>query len=291
MNPLPPPLILIGMHRSGTSLFAGLLQDAGVFMGSDLEKNFKSRCFQYWNRWLFRIAHAAWDAPGNVLALLEEPALLERIAGRLRVGFSSERFLQYLGVAKPWWVRTRPVRSLWEQSQTGQAHNHFPARWGWKDPRTTYTLPVWLRIFPQARVLHIYRNGVDVAASLVARERACPDRLADPTASFRCSTLARSFSLWEEYITAGFAAAAALPAQQVRHLRYETLLENPRKELRTLLLFAGLEPDTALLDRLAAQVNPGRGNAFLQDPQLADFYRQVCGSPWMERLGYANIWL
>ncbi len=30
--------------------------------------------------------------------------------------------------------------------------------WGWKDPRNTFTLPMWLSIFPKARVLHVLRN-------------------------------------------------------------------------------------------------------------------------------------
>ena len=44
----------------------------------------------------------------------------------------------------------------------------FP--WGWKDPRNTFLLPLWRDIFPEAKVIHVIRNGVDVAASLLTRE-------------------------------------------------------------------------------------------------------------------------
>lgn len=46
----------------------------------------------------------------------------------------------------------------------------FP--WGWKDPVNTFTLPFWLDLFPEARVVHIFRNGVDIAQSLYTRTHA-----------------------------------------------------------------------------------------------------------------------
>src|SRR5205814_6378464 len=90
------------------------------------------------------------------------------------------------------------------------------APWGWKDPRSTFTLPMWLRIFPNAKVVSIERNGVDVAESLRAREvrilQAAPDyyrryrglfflhpRRGGFANSPRCLALEDAFALWEEY--------------------------------------------------------------------------------------------
>ena len=42
-------------------------------------------------------------------------------------------------------------------------------RWGWKDPRTSLTLPYWLRLFPTARVIHVHRDPAQAARSLHAR--------------------------------------------------------------------------------------------------------------------------
>jgi hypothetical protein len=44
---------------------------------------------------------------------------------------------------------------------------NFP--WGWKDPRSTFTLPLWLCLFPNAKIINIKRHGVDVAQSLRVR--------------------------------------------------------------------------------------------------------------------------
>lgn len=63
--------------------------------------------------------------------------------------------IQFLGLRK-----YAMLRSLWNVS--------IP--WGWKDPRNTITLPIWLELFPNAKILHIRRHGVDVAQSLRKRE-------------------------------------------------------------------------------------------------------------------------
>ena len=44
----------------------------------------------------------------------------------------------------------------------------FP--WGWKDPRNTFTLKIWLKIFPQAKVLNIERHPLDTSLSLLNRQ-------------------------------------------------------------------------------------------------------------------------
>jgi hypothetical protein len=38
--------------------------------------------------------------------------------------------------------------------------------WGWKDPRTCFTLPFWKRILPQIQCVILVRNPVDVARSI-----------------------------------------------------------------------------------------------------------------------------
>jgi len=42
--------------------------------------------------------------------------------------------------------------------------------WGWKDPRTSLTLPFWRQVAPQARYVVCLRNPADVASSLLRRE-------------------------------------------------------------------------------------------------------------------------
>ena len=132
------PLIVIGMHRSGTSLLTALLHRAGVPMGNDRNVHDESAFFLELNKFLFRAAHADWDYPQPVLLLLEVPELRHALVEHLRSRCASRGTRAYLG---------------WRRFLRGSRLEAQPGPWGWKDPRNTFTLPLWLEVFPNARVL------------------------------------------------------------------------------------------------------------------------------------------
>ena len=59
------PVIVIGMHRSGTSLIVKVLEKLGVFMGADQEHNGESLFFNTINEWILNQSHIRWDNPEN----------------------------------------------------------------------------------------------------------------------------------------------------------------------------------------------------------------------------------
>jgi GNAT superfamily N-acetyltransferase len=193
-------------------------------------------------------------------------------AGYLAHVVRSVRTVGYLGWAP--YLRHRGLTSL-------------PFVWGWKDPRTTFTLPVWTDVFPEARVIHVLRHGVDVAASLRARHRRALARRAEAfrrrrpiysvwakrtgfTDSLRCATLEGGFSLWEEYVDQGRALVQDLGSRALE-LRYEDLLEDPVGRLRDLAVFCGLAPTHLRLTEAGGAVDARRSLAFRGDPELEAF--------------------
>ncbi len=272
MNP-SAPFILIGMHRSGTSLVAEILRDAGIFMGADCSKTHtESRFFLNANHQIYSVAHAEWDRPLPVNDLMAEEQVAAGVTANMRRLLDSPQLAKYLGFSRYWQVRSLA---------------NLDRDWGWKDPRSTFTLPVWLRIYPRARVLNIYRNGVDVASSLRARERERSRELHNPLFSCRCLDLDRAFAVWVEYVQQSFDATAGLPAQQVYHLCYESFLQNPRAELEKMGVSLGLEGQLNWA-ALTARVKGSRAFAFQTKPELQAFYDRVCDHPLMLRLGYGR---
>jgi hypothetical protein len=283
-----PPVIVIGMHRSGTSALTRLLQQSGLFMGRGASRNEEAGFTNAVNAWLFRQASATWDRPESVDELLADdavrPALGDYVGGIVR-GPASLRFLG----PRRWW-RWRGL------DRVGQP-------WGWKDPRNTWTLPVWLELFPDARVLHIVRHGVPVAESLrVRRERAVANRLAryrrrrvlsltNPLAPKRngfggqprCRTLKGGFSLWEAYVQRARSHVEAA-ADQGLELRYEDLVAEPRARLQEVLAFCGVEGDPARIDAAVAELDPGRARAWRGDAHLCRFADEVADR--LQALGY-----
>jgi len=274
-----PPVIIIGMHRSGTSLLTRALQDAGFFMGRGASRNEEAAFTNAINAWLFREASATWDRPEPMDDLLADRELMAWLTDYVGGVVDGPAAIRFLGMRR--WLG-RP--GFHRQTQP----------WGWKDPRNTWTLPLWLSLFPEARVLHIVRHGVDVAASLrTRRQMAMAERLsryrqrrrwyrANPLApkrsgfgpQVRCATLAGGFALWEAYVARSREHLAAV-GERGLEIAYEDLLCSPTTELDRALHFCGCHPGQTEIERAAAGVDARRAHAWQRDPELAAFATEV----------------
>ncbi len=267
-----PPILIVGMHRSGTSLLTGLLRRLGLITGWSLS-NEESVFFHLLNLEIERATGGRWDDPTPIERAAADPNVLAYLLPRLRRELASVRVAFYLGARRFW-----RQRSLEDLDQP----------WGWKDPRNTFTFDIWRYLFPGARILHIYRCGVDVAASLRARERSRVQALSG-YASPRCRTLHGAFSLWREYVDKAFSLLPDGGEKDILHVRYEDFLASPKVVLTEMVEFCGLQPCLRVWEKVIAQVNPERAFAFRKDPELWAFYEEVKGDSWMVRLGYGNL--
>ncbi|MBE9554562.1 MAG: sulfotransferase, partial [Proteobacteria bacterium] len=135
-----PPIIIMGMHRSGTSMVTRLMEQLGLFVGQETDTNNESLFFQALNDWILCQAGSTWDNPEPIRWLAEDVQGCDLIVEYLRSILKSRASNSYLG-------RWRHMRFGADFSCIGP--------WGWKDPRNTFTLPIWLRLFPDARVIHV----------------------------------------------------------------------------------------------------------------------------------------
>ena len=154
------PIIITGMHRSGTSLLSKILISQGIFMGSKLDSNSESIFFQRINKWILSCIGSSWDNPRTLKDLESED--IDVITNRLNKVLNS-RFSKSLFLGKKDLLYNKSL-------------NEMDVTWGWKDPVNTFTLFIWKQIFPNSKIININRHPLDVSASLINREANLKDK-------------------------------------------------------------------------------------------------------------------
>lgn len=297
--PAGPPIVITGVHRSGTTLIAESLRRLGVFLGARRDPNGEAYFFLRLNEWVMRRAGGAWDYPLPTAAFLQQEHFFQDSLRILEEQLRSFRFAAFTGFLAYLFSGRRPD-SAWA--------------WGWKDPRTIFTFPLWARLFPDLRLIYVVRNGVDVASSLAVREhrrrekgapgldslriRPLPGRLRDAVPGLesfaaylfttRCTSLEESFRLWEEYAAEGERLLEGFAGPRLV-VRYEDFLARPAPALERLAAFCNLAATPEMIGGLAESVLSGRSCAFLGNPELCRFYDTVKNTPLMQRLGYSGL--
>lgn len=269
------PIIVIGMHRSGTSMLTRAMQSLGLYMGRRTTRNEENPYTNALNRWIFSQASATWERPEGVDLLLTNWETRALVTDYLQGVIAGPSSVRYLGILR--WLRYRSLLRVGEP-------------WGWKDPRNAYTLPLWLELFPKARVLHIIRHGVDVAVSLRKRRdlatRASARRylryrrlyVNDPFApkrsgfahSARCAVLEGGLDLWNMYTARAHNHVDEL-GDRALEFRYEDFLHEPLPYLQRIAEFCSLDAPLCELRRNASGFKTSRAYAYRSSPELVEF--------------------
>lgn len=193
------PVCIAGMHRSGTSMVTRLLNLCGLYLGRDNEllESAPDNPEGYWENTRFMILNdeilaelgGAWDFPplfSEGWELKPEFIPLKEKAGKLLEEFKG----------------------------------HKP--WGWKDPRSSLTIPFWETLISGMKVVVCLRNPLEVAKSLHKRGY---------------SSNAFAFNLWLVY---NQRLLAATRSEQRIITHYNAYFVNPQAELKRVLDFLDL---------------------------------------------------
>lgn len=151
------PVIICGCHGGGTSYVAKLLRWSGLFLGADAgppadRKFHESRVFRRTNEGILQtltggcslgmrtVDPGEW---GRYFRGLEDPETFEAALRRIDARRIRRRY--WGGNRLTTYLRRLRLRNT---------------RWGWKDPRNSLTLDIWLRIFARPKVLVVTRKWV-----------------------------------------------------------------------------------------------------------------------------------
>ena len=131
------PIIIIGMHRSGTSAFTRGLQRLGIDIGKKLDSNYEDIFFQNLNKFMLAQLGIEWDNPFYIKKALKNKTVRLSLINFLKSEFKNKK----------------------------------KVLWGFKDPRTVLLLDIWSAFFKNAKYIVIKRNKKEIYQSLINRNK------------------------------------------------------------------------------------------------------------------------
>ncbi len=212
--------IFVGSGRSGTTLFRNVF-DSHSDLAMTHEAHFVAPLAR--RRKVYETP-AGLDAEALVADLYDNPNFVRQGLDRTAVcsALDSSGAATYADA-----VRT--VFALY-------AEEHGKSRYGDKTPGYVVQLELLGRLFPEARFVHIIRDGRDVAMAYLDRDEWGPSSLADAA------------HYWKSRVGRGRRAGKELGPARYREVRYEDMVDDPETVTRELCDFLGLEFESEMLD-------------------------------------------
>lgn len=213
------------------------------------------------------LLRAMLDSHSELVVTPESGFVVPVIGARHRLesvhGLAVDTFLEYVaadGTFALWGLkhdavaetlkRNRPANVIegLRQLYSLYAESRGKKRVADKTPNNVVCIARLAEAFPEARFIHIIRDGRDVAASLTSM-------------AFGPTSFGKSVLHWKKYVQTGQRQGLGLGANRYYEVRYEDVVERPDRTLRDLCDFINLryEPDMLQFYERADQVLKGVG--------------------------------
>ncbi|MHA6483023.1 sulfotransferase family protein [Paenibacillus sp. strain BS8-2] len=209
MSERPEAVIILGMHRSGTSLLAQTIRTLGVYLGEEQQ-----------------LMSPREDNPEGFWEHEEIVAIHDELLDRLCSSWDTTKPLP-----ENWWLTEVGFEGKARLIQIVSRDFSNVPLWGFKDPRTCLLLPLWQSVLKElninARYILSIRNPLNVAASLKKRDQFHSDK---------------SFGIWSLYVL------SSLYYTSHEHrivIDYDQLLDQPFETCRDICSFLNI-PFSAL---------------------------------------------
>jgi len=212
-------IIILGMHRSGTSTVAGLLHLNKISMGT------------YSNFWPRPLSQNPKGFYENYDFRKINDQILEN------VGYNVKSYKTQI----PTPMLTDKIQNKMEKV-ISNCNKDYSA-WGWKDPRTSITIKQWVDVITKMdlinslKIIFVARKASSVARSLNKRNNL---------------SITKGLELWKSYTERAFQFCinSNLP---VHYCSFESILSNPITTCDNIFDFVGTSWDTEIVKKFVDQ--------------------------------------
>lgn len=239
------PVVIAGMHRSGTSMVTRLLNLCGLYLGDEQyllsptkdnpEGFWENAQFQNLNDQILASFGGGWDIPPVLEIGWETSPRLTAIADKAKLLIT----------------------------EISQQH---PV-WGWKDPRNSLTLPFWKKLVVNPKIIVCIRNPFEVSHSLA--------HIGGASSVF-------SYNLW---LTYNQQLLLYTDPDECIITHYDSFFRDPQSELRRLANFLELEVSDETIDTACQTISTDLRHNYgsianlrmtKAPDQLFYLYRELC---------------
>lgn len=126
--------VILGMHKSGTTLVSQILHHSGINMGNEIEDK------------------VSYD-DGNKYERAETKAINKEIIGTTRQSVLEFSLARYSSITEEQRARMAAIIK--------QCNEQYP-NWGFKDPRTCLVYSAWASMLPEHKIIATYRSPEEV---------------------------------------------------------------------------------------------------------------------------------
>lgn len=278
-SPSKGPVFIVGAPRSGTTLLQYMLRSHPALSLPTGESHFFIPLYRH------EAQYGDLSRLDNVKRVLQ--AMETQSAEFLHTDLQGLKFdvetLAREFVAEGRHSMRDIITGIFEKNAAGEGK----PRWGDKTPYYVLHIPKLLEWWPDAQIIHLVRDGRDVALSMFAR---CHD--------FGVYNTYLAAKQWEQYVETGHMLGQQVPEGQYLELRYEDMISDQKAVLQKICGFlgetysddlleykkAGMAGKTPLLQKSIQKDNQDKWKSEMTPWQIRVF-ESVAGAT-LEKFGY-----
>ena len=219
MSDFAKPIFIACAPRSGSTLLR-LILDAHPQLAVP------SPCWMYELNYPYLYSYGDLSNKDNFCALAQD-VHDNKFVQNLELGVDVE---ELMGLATE-----QNFKGIYEGIHIYYAKGKGKVRWGEKSPRDCFWVDDIVRDFPDAQIVHLTRDGRDMAIDICQAEEMLPNNLY------------AGANIWRENNMAVINSAKNLDSKNYYRVRYEDLCADPEPTLKKVCDFLGEDYDSAML--------------------------------------------
>lgn len=219
MSNFDKPIFSVSAPRSGSTLFR-LILDAHPRLAVP------SPCWMYELNYPYLYSYGDLSSKDNFRALAQD-VLDNNFVQNLELGIDVDGLIDL--------ATEQSFRGIYKGIHIHYANSKGKVRWGEKSPRDCFWIDDIIRDFPDAQIVHLVRDGRDMAIDICQSEEMLPNNLY------------AGAHIWHEFNSAVLNSAKNLNKDNYYLVRYEDLCADPESTLKKVCDFIGEDYDPAML--------------------------------------------